>query len=131
MLERRKHDRSRDLAAGTIAYGRNRATMDCVVRNLSEGGALLALDEPQRAPVEVILAMRGAVRPARVVWRGDTTVGIAFVGSSGASTAAPLPATVVCLDAVRRERVGGGDEQRLAARIARFVRRPDPSPSRR
>ena len=127
MLERRKHDRSRDFAAGTIACGRHRATLGCVVRNMSEGGALLLLDEPQRAPAEMDLAVRGGTHPARVVWRGETEVGVAFA----AADTVPAPraaAVVVCLDAARRPPSQGGDEQRLAGRIARFVRparRPD------
>ncbi len=127
MLERRRHDRSRDFAAATIAYGGNRATLGCVVRNLSEGGALLLLDEPQRAPVEMELAIRGGTRPARIVWRGETEVGVAFA----AADPVPRPAAVVvCLDAARRLPAGGGDERRLAGRIARFVhpaRRPGPA----
>ena len=123
MLERRRHARNRDFAAGTIAYGRRGAALDCVVRNLSEGGALLLLDEPCRAPVEMELAVRGGTCAARIVWRGETEVGVAF------AAAAPAPAsraaTVVCLDAARRARAQGSDEHRLAERIARFVRRPE------
>lgn len=148
MLERRRHVRARNFAAGTVAYrvaafgsaaqGR-RATVDCVVRDASEGGALLLLDEPRRAPVEMELATRDGVRPARVVWRGETGVGVAFLAASAFSPAAvpvgaPAPAApaavVVDLDAVRRCRVAGSDESRLAERIARFVRpsrRPDPA----
>lgn len=123
MLERRRHTRSRDFASGTIADGRRRATVDCVVRNLSEGGALLLLDEPRRAPVEMELAIRGGSRPARIVWRGDTAVGVAFA-TENHLPAPRAAAVVVSLDAARRARAGGSDEQRLAERIARFVRRP-------
>ena len=129
MLERRRYDRSRDFAAGTIADGRSRVTLPCVVRNLSAGGALLLLDEPRRAPVEMELALRDGTRPARVVWRNETEIGVAFAAASPAPSLRALPSTVVCLDAVRRERARGSDERRLAQRIARFVRpagRPAP-----
>ncbi|WP_237476739.1 PilZ domain-containing protein [Lichenibacterium dinghuense] len=128
MLERRKHGRTRDFAAGTIAYGRGPATMDCVVRNASEGGALLLLDEPERAPVRMELATREGVRPARIVWRGESAVGVTFLPAGAGMSALPPAAAVVDLDAVRRRRLAGSDESRLAERIARFVRpsrRPD------
>ncbi|RYC33715.1 hypothetical protein D3273_00210 [Lichenibacterium minor] len=123
MLERRKHHRGRDFACGTIVDGQRNATYDCVLRNLSDGGALLLVDEPSRAPVELKLAVRGGMRAARIVWRSETEVGIAFAAAGGAAVR-PAPASVVCLDAARRARVGGSDERRLADRIARFVRSP-------
>ncbi len=124
MLERRRHARSRDFASGTITDGRRRATLDCVVRNMSEGGALLLLDEPRGAPCEVELAIRGGTCSARIVWRGDMAVGVAFA-AAGPVPAPRAAAAVVDLAAARRARAGGSDEQRLAERIARFVRRPD------
>lgn len=128
MLERRKHHRGRDFACGTIVDGRRNATYDCVLRNLSDGGALLLVDEPSRAPVELELAVRGGMRAARIVWRSETEVGIAFAAAGGAAAGGaavrPAPASVVSLDAARRARVSGSDERRLADRIARFVRSP-------
>lgn len=123
MMERRRHDRSRDFAPGTIAFGRTRATLDCVVRNLSAGGALLLLDEPCRAPQDMDLAMRGGTRSARVVWRGATEIGVRFAAAEGTPLLQAGHAVVISLDAARRDR--GSDAQRLADRIVRFVRRPD------
>ena len=89
MLERRKHHRGRDFACGTIVDGRRNATYDCVLRNLSDGGALLLVDEPSRAPVELELAVRGGMRAARIVWRSGTEVGIAFAAAGGAAATGP------------------------------------------
>ena len=114
--------------AATVTGERQRASLACWVENLSEGGAFLALDEPSRAPAEVRVALSDGPRAARVVWRSETGIGVAFAQASPASTPERRSADVVSLDAVRRQREGISDEQRLAERIARFVRpsrRPD------
>lgn len=127
MLDRRKHDRSRRFTLGTIAGAQTVDALDCVVRDLSEGGAFLLLDEPRQAPVQLRLALSGAAWPARIVWRSERGVGVTFAQTGAAPTGA-APAfghrskVVVCLDAFRRQRAVGSDEQRLADRIRRFVR---------
>lgn len=130
MLERRKHDRSRKFALGTIAGHRPRDPLACVVSDVSEGGAFLLLDEPRQAPVELQLAWSGDTWPARIVWRSERGVGVAFAPARAATASEQRSTVVVCLDTVRRQRALGSDEQRLAERISRFVRpsrRPDPA----
>ena len=126
MLERRTHGRSRDFALGTIAVGGERERLDCVVRDISEGGALLLLDDPRGAPEAMRLALPGATRSARIVRRSEAAIAVAFAATDPGPNLRPYPAEVVCLDAVRLRRQAGSDEQRLAERIARFV-----GPSRR
>lgn len=121
MQERRRHDRDRAFRAGTIACRERPITLDCVVRNLSSGGALLLVDEPARAPCEfdMTVATGGDVRHARVVWRGETGVGVVF----GPAPAPPrVGATVVSLAEVRRARSPASDTDRLAERVAAVTR---------
>ena len=128
MLERRKHGRSRDFALGAIADEGHRETLACVVRDLSEGGALLLLDDPGGAPETMRLALPGATHSARVVWRGPAAVGVVFAATDPGPDVPSRSAGVVSLDVERRRRQPGSDGQRLAERIARFVgapRRPD------
>ncbi len=129
MLERRTHGRSRDFALGTIIGGEQRLALDCVVRDISDGGALLLMDEPRRAPTVLRLTLGDGTRLARIVWRSEAAIAVAFAVPDVDQDVSQASADVVSLDAVRKRRQGGSDEQRLAERIARFVgpaRRPHP-----
>lgn len=123
MLERRRHDRSRAFQCGTLAHRGHRAPADCVVRNLSEGGALLLVAEARRAPSEVDLDLSrgGTWRPARVVWRTEAAMGVAFLPNMAPAPSRPS-AEVVSLDAERRARPVRSAEDRLAERIAQVLR---------
>ena len=128
MQDRRRHDRARAFRAGTIAWLGHASPLHCVVRNLSSDGALLLVDEPARAPCDfdVTVFPEGGIRHARVVWRGETGVGVAF---GPAPAEARRGADVVSLAEVRRARSPASDVDRLserAAAVTRPSRRPRP-----
>jgi len=81
MLERRHERRSRTYLGGQVAFNNRWSTMECLVRNLSEGGASLEFAEPSFLPddLELIIPLRGCSSTARVVWRGARTLGVSFV----------------------------------------------------
>lgn len=116
MQDRRRTARSRVFLAGAIAGRDGQVARACVVRDLSATGAHLAVDEPSGAPDEVALSLGpgGEVRRARVVWRGPSTVGIAFEAADPRRDRNVIPFVAPC----------GSDADRamLRARIARFVR---------
>lgn len=119
MQERRRFDRVRAFQGGSIAAPRQPGAAPCVVRDVSEAGALLLVDEPGRAGADIVLRLDdGAMRHARVVWRGERSVGVDFASPAGA----PRPGAVVSLDAARRARAVD-PERRLAERVA-WVLRP-------
>lgn len=94
-----------------------------VVRDLSEQGAMLLVDEPARLPPDLHLeTVRGGPRRVRVVWRGAGAVGVAF---AAADEPARPGDTVVSLAAAREARLAPSDAERLAARMAAVLRRPD------
>jgi len=70
--------RQRTLKAGTIEF--SGSTIDCVVRNISDGGAALEVASPVGIPAEFNLLISGniAKRPCRVVWVKDKRIGVAF-----------------------------------------------------
>jgi hypothetical protein len=77
--ERRRAPRQRTLKAGRIVIDPHAPVLECIVRNLSPGGALLlvpSLAVPDR--FELVLAANHARHKCRVVWRAPDRVGVEF-----------------------------------------------------
>jgi hypothetical protein len=79
MDERRTAPRHRVLKHGTLAFGAG-GTVDCMVRNISSGGARLDLANPFRLPQSFTLVIETdhLIRRCRPVWCSDTRIGVAF-----------------------------------------------------
>jgi hypothetical protein len=80
MIERRTTQRIRTFMGGSILFG-SAPAVDCLVRNLSEKGALLTLDSTYAIPDEFTVLMRPEIRKraCRVVWRVEDRLGVQFV----------------------------------------------------
>ncbi len=80
MSERRQALRRRTLLSGKIDFY-NRAIFDCVVRNLSDGGAKIECAQHIALPdvFHLSIAKREERRRARAVWRGGEELGVEFV----------------------------------------------------
>ena len=97
MEERRKTHRDRTYLGGQIAFDDRCCIADCLVRNLSPGGAKIVFFVAT-IPDEFyfVIHQKGDSRRARFVWRRETEAGVAF-----------LPAvahTVVSLELARKIR---------------------------
>ena len=79
-LERRKHIRKPTYLGGRIAFNHLYATMDCLVRNMSPGGARLIFSGPVVLPENFVLSIpaREKAINARVAWRSADEVGVVF-----------------------------------------------------
>jgi hypothetical protein len=77
--ERRKETRRRVLKGAQIAFKGRGAVIDCMVRDLSDGGACLKVASPIGIPdtFELVLDL-ATVRHCRVVWRKATQIGVEF-----------------------------------------------------
>jgi hypothetical protein len=75
---RRRALRQRTLKGAWIVFNNQRSVIDCTVRNMSATGALLALPNALGVPDQFELCMERGCRSARVVWRSDKTVGVAW-----------------------------------------------------
>lgn len=86
--ERRGQMRSKTLFTGTIRFQNRMMAMTCQVRNVSESGARFVLGEPAWLPdaVELEIPRRDLRTKARIVWRRDQEIGIAFVHQPGEAT---------------------------------------------
>jgi hypothetical protein len=78
--ERRSSPRQRCLLGGRIMINDGRSTLNCVIRNQSATGALLALPEPMALASEfpLIIDKHSAGATAHVAWRTGKFVGVAF-----------------------------------------------------
>ncbi len=78
MDDKRAAPRSRALKAGTIEF--HGGAIDCVVRNLSAGGAALDVTSPLGIPREFTLVIPAdhSSRPCQVAWRKEKRIGVTF-----------------------------------------------------
>ena len=80
---------------GSVAWINERgSTMDCVVRNISEGGACVEFDAAETAKlpdqINLTIARKGRSFLARMIWRHAGKVGLAFRVMAGSGAPADL-----------------------------------------
>ena len=80
MEERRKSTRQRTYKAGELTFAGRSAAIDCVVKNISEGGAGLDVASPIGIPDEFDLMLTGdhTVHRCKVIWRKAKKIGVQF-----------------------------------------------------
>jgi PilZ domain len=83
ITERRHCQRQRTLMSATLRSRTRTGTHSCLVRNLSERGAMLVCTGVAWLPdvFELEIAYRDLRVEARAVWRDNTGMGIAFSGT--------------------------------------------------
>jgi hypothetical protein len=79
MTERRKHPRTRVLKGAKIVLGPT-SVLDCVIRDLTNGGARLKAPNVVNLPGDVALTFDSGrtFRPGRVAWRKVEEAGLEF-----------------------------------------------------
>ena len=72
--------RQRTFLKGTLYYDNRHASIECVIRDISDSGARLSFDNPVTVPdnVELFILHKQQTLRARVQRRGPTEIGIAF-----------------------------------------------------
>ena len=80
MEEKRRFPRHRTLKSGKIVVQSGRSVIDCTVRNLSAGGALLLVRSLAAIPekFDLVLESSGEHHVCRVAWRGPDRLGVEF-----------------------------------------------------
>jgi hypothetical protein len=80
MLDRRQSPRDKVLYGGVAEINERGATIDCVVRNISDGGACVECDQAARLPEEMNLTIprKGRSFLVKMIWRQANRVGFAF-----------------------------------------------------
>lgn len=80
MQDRRRSVRDKVFYGAVAEINERGSTMDCVVRNISEGGACVEFGDAVHLPEEMNLnvARKGRSFLARLIWRQANKVGLAF-----------------------------------------------------
>jgi hypothetical protein len=80
MDERRKHARQRTFKGGRINLDRGPG-MDCIIRNLSEGGACLDIEGSflTQGQFQLVIKPQLLTRICRVAWRTSARTGVQFI----------------------------------------------------
>jgi len=80
MDDKRSSPRQRVLKSALVVFNDGRSTINCVVRNLSETGAKIKVDDVVGIPQCFDLALPGTERRAcRVVWHAGAELDVVFV----------------------------------------------------
>ena len=101
LVEPRSTDRVRCLLRARILFNNNNSTIDCVIKNISETGAKIALNTETTVPVDFNLEIpaRGQTLRARIIWRDTDSIGVGFVEQMPAA-----PETITSGDVARLEK---------------------------
>jgi hypothetical protein len=80
VTERRRYQRIRTLDFGKMLFSDGTSPMDCIVRNLSYGGACLQVESTVGLPQKFYLKIpiNNLKRTCRVAWEFDNRIGVAF-----------------------------------------------------
>jgi hypothetical protein len=80
MRERRHEFRRRVYYGGRLAFNDRKSTLDCIVRNFSQAGARIEVDEAVILPDQLDLAIErhSVAFLTRIIWRRQHAVGLAF-----------------------------------------------------
>ncbi len=87
--EKRTAPRMKSLMAARISYAGGNAVIDCIVRNISDTGAKIAVSSAVTLPEEfdLIIPQRNTVQRVRMQWRRAEAIGVAFASAEPASRA--------------------------------------------
>lgn len=113
MTDRRRSPRQRTFLGAQIAFNKRASSFDCIARNLTPEGARLAFSDTVLLPelFDLTIEQKGLSIQARIVWRSETELGVAFVG-------APITAEVVPIGIARRLNDCEREKQTLQRRLA-------------
>jgi hypothetical protein len=97
MGERRNSRRSKSFLRGFVYVSRKRGALACLIRDLSEKGARIVFSDQVTLPdvVELYIPQREQTLRARVHWRRNDEIGLAFMDAERAPEAQPSAAEVV------------------------------------
>lgn len=79
-LERRRAGRHRALLAGKLANEDATTTIDCIIRNISDTGAMIETSTPHLIPNQMHLVQikEGVAWDVEVIWRRGNRIGLSL-----------------------------------------------------
>ncbi len=115
MQERRSFLRGRTYLGGQIAFNGRCSVMDCIVRNMSQNGARVAIESTVAVPREfdLMVQQKGESRRARMIWRNDKEIGVVFCDDDAGK--------IISIETARRIKKLEADRDTLARRVAQLT----------
>ena len=97
MGERRGSRRSKSFLRGFVYVSRKRGALACLIRDLSDKGARIIFSDTVTLPdvVDLYIPQREQTLRARVQWRRNDELGLAFTQAERAPDASPHAAEVI------------------------------------
>jgi uncharacterized small protein (DUF1192 family) len=97
MGERRNSRRSKSFLQGFVYVSRKRGALACLIRDLSDKGARIIFSDTVTLPdlVELYIPQREQTLRARVQWRRNDEIGLAFIEAERELDATPSAGEVV------------------------------------
>jgi PilZ domain len=112
--------RLRTLLGATITFNQGGSTVDCLIRDISESGARLAVPEQVTLPAafELIIPHRKQRWQVQMLWRRSDVVGVQFCAAKPGNAKA-----VLTRDAAQKQRIRELEAEvvRLEARILQLT----------
>lgn len=96
MGERRNARRSKSFLQGFVYVSRKRGALACLIRDLSDKGARIIFSDTVTLPdtVEIYIPQREQTLRARVTWRKNDEIGLAFIAAERVPDASSTPGEV-------------------------------------
>jgi hypothetical protein len=97
MGERRNSRRSKSFLQGFVYVSRKRGALACLIRDMSDKGARIIFSDTVTLPdlVELYIPQREQTLRARVQWRRNDEIGLAFIEAERELDATPSAGEVV------------------------------------
>jgi uncharacterized small protein (DUF1192 family) len=97
MGERRNARRSKSFLQGFVYVSRKRGALSCLIRDLSDKGARIIFSDTVTLPdmVELYIPQREQTLRAKVQWRRNDEIGLAFIEAEREADATPSAGEVV------------------------------------
>jgi hypothetical protein len=81
-VKQRAHQRSRAFLGAKIVFNDRNSTFDCVIREISEGGAMIKVENALATPDHFTLLLSDGRRyECEVRWRRINSIGVQFLGA--------------------------------------------------
>ncbi len=89
-IELRAAERGRSLLKAKITFNNRMSTVDCIVKNISAGGARLAVPSTLSLPNEFDLdiPLKGKTYRAQMRWRDTENIGVEFIEATNVAETA-------------------------------------------
>lgn len=79
-MHQRRHQRSKSFLGAKIIFNGNHSSFDCLVKEISAGGALIKIENALSPPESFSLTLADGRRfECEVRWRRINTIGVEFV----------------------------------------------------